>query len=325
MNSVPSDNPTIAALAEAHTTVNARHDAARASLLASLASDAPVGPRRAVTGAAWRYVAGAMGLAAAAAVAAMALWPLAASSPAAAMEQTARALDRVGAYSYHMEKVYVSRKDEGRTLRHTTLGRWRTAPLALYGAIRIVETVGTNTDKPGEPKTLVDVEEAHQANRGGILVDHLTKTYWRIDEEIDADSIPPDSPQTAIFMVRQRRYRVVCDLGERQIDGRRTRGVEIVLEDAQPESELGLNADGGDEGGDGGAPPDWRNMTFEVWIDPDTDLPAEFRGVRRGADFETTYLFTDLQWNVEFPAEGFEVDLPEDYTELDGPPRAEEE
>jgi hypothetical protein len=325
MSKILPDDAIEAALTGAHAAVNARHEHARAALLASLAREAPQETHRGRAGAAWRYVAYAAGLAAAATVAAVALWPLSGPSPAAAMEQTAKALDRVAAYSYRMEKVYVSRKDEGRTVRHTTLGRWRTTPLALYGAIHIVETLGTNTTAPGEPKTLVELEEAHEANRGGILVDHLTKTYWRIDERIDADSIPPDSPQTAIYMVRQRRYRVVRDLGEREIDGRRTRGVEIVLEDAQPESELGVNADVPIEEGNEGAPPDWRNMTFEVWIDPQTDLPTEFRGTRRGEDFETTYLFTDLNWNVDFPPGAFEVVVPDGYSQREGSPLAEEE
>ena len=65
---------------------------------------------------------------------------------------------------------------------------------------------------------------------------------------------------------------------------------------------------------------DWRNTKFEVWIDPKTNLPIEFRCARRGVDFETIYRFNNLDWNVEFADDAFDLVPPLDYTELDKSP-----
>ena len=91
-------------------------------------------------------------------------------------------------------------------------------------------------------------------------------------------------------------------------------GLEIVLDNAQPASELGTTDS---ESVDGQPEMDWRNMTFEVWIDPKTDLPIEFRCERRGEDFETTYVFTALNWNVAFGEGEFDLGVPDGYTERD--------
>ena len=70
---------------------------------------------------------------------------------------------------------------------------------------------------------------------------------------------------------------------------------------------------------------DWRNTKFEVWIDPKTNLPIEFRSSRRGVDFETTHHFHNLDWNVEFAEDAFDLVPPADYTELDKSPHIEKQ
>jgi hypothetical protein len=143
------------------------------------------------------------------------------------------------------------------------------------------------------------------------MIDHLTKEYWWINEELDAESI--GNPQVLIYMVRQRRGRVVRDLGEKKIGGRAARGLEIILDDAARASELGPVANHE-------LPPAdwvWRNIEIDAWIDPTTNLPIEFRCARRGDDFVTTYCFTALRWNVEFAADTFDPVVPDGYQELD--------
>ena len=315
MNRTEPDDPTLARLAQAHDAVNARHDQSRAALVESIstAERAPTGDRGSSSIVPRRVLLGGLGMGAAAAAIALAMWFVGSTSPALAMEQMAKALDRVSGYTYRMEKNYVSRNGQGRTVRHVTVGRWRTTPTGLYAKMQIVEMLGTNAATADAPKLLVDLEEAHQAGRLGILVDHLKHAYWRVNEPINAAAIPSDSPQVAVYMVQQRRGRVLQDLGTKDINGRPARGLEIGLDNSQPVSELGDTSPGSEE--EQAAGLDWRNMKFEVWIDPQTDLPIEFRCARRGDDFETTYFFTDLQWNVDFAADAFDVAIPEGYTE----------
>jgi hypothetical protein len=322
MNSNEIDDRIVAALAPAHTSINAKHGKARAALLASLPDDESFPSRRRKPAIALRYVAGGLGLSATAASIALALWLFSSTSPAAAMERMAKALDQINGYTYRMEKVYISRKGEGRTVRQITLGSWRTSPAAMLATMHIGEIAGTNPNAPGG-KVLVHLVESHQAGQGGILIDHLTKTFWRVSDNLDASSIPAGSPQVAVHMMQQRRGRVVKDLGMKMLHGQEARGLEIVLDNAQPVSELGptsFDTKGGEP-----AEFDWRNTKFEVWIDPNTDLPIEFRGARSGADFETTYCFNNLDWNVEFADGPFDLVPPADYTELDKSPHAEKQ
>ena len=62
------------------------------------------------------------------------------------------------------------------------LRSWRAEPVGLHAAIHIVETLETNTT-PGAPKALVDLEETYRAGGRRIVIDHLKKEHWWIDEE----------------------------------------------------------------------------------------------------------------------------------------------
>ena len=73
-------------------------------------------------------------IAATIAAAAIGVWFVVQASPAKAMERMAKALDQINAYSYRMEKTYVSRKGDGRMVRHITTGAWRTTPAATASA-----------------------------------------------------------------------------------------------------------------------------------------------------------------------------------------------
>lgn len=298
----------VTTLVDIHATANVRHQQSRKILLDSLDIEPSVtkcGHQLRL----WPYICGGAGLTVAATM--LLFWLVAHPTSAQAMEQLVQAMAQVNAYSYHMEKTYVSRRDDGRTLKHSTQGRWRTNPPSLYAAMKIIETTGTNTEIPSAPKTLVDLEEAHQAGQSGILVDHLKREYWKVDEPLNAASIPPDSPQVAVHMIQQRRGRVVNDLGHKQINGQSARGLVITLQNSQPESELGITSPAPKDE----SSLDWRNMTFEVWIDPSTHLPIEFSCARHGDDFETTCCFTDLVWNPDFGADAFNTLPPASYTE----------
>lgn len=323
MNDPQSQDAIRTSLATAHSAANARHERERSRLLESLPDAVTAADRVSLLPAGWRVAVGGLGLGVVASSVALLLWLVGPTPPAAALERMAKALDQVASYTFRMESLYVTQADDGRQVRQVTVGRWRAEPVALHAGIRLVETKGTNTASPGAPKTLVDLEETHQAGGKSVVIDHLKKQYWLVDEEIDAASIPGGSPQVVIYKVQQRRGRVLRDLGVKKIDDRDARGLEILLDAADPESDLGPAAPESEVGQAKGW--DWRNVKVEAWIDLTTDLPIMFRCARRGDDFETTYRFTDLRWNVDFDLNAFDAVVPDGYAELEESPWADEE
>ena len=322
MNLAESDDGVTRSLATAHDAVTARHEESRTRLLCGLPDELPA-PRSTQSASALRYVLGGLGLSAVVAAVMLTLWLLAPISPAVAMERMTKALDSVTTYSFRMESVYTSRAGKGRTVREVQVGQLRTAPLGLRASVRIVETPETNAAAAGDPKTLVHIKETHAAGKRGIIVDHLNKQYWWIDEQLDAQEIPGGSTQVLIYKVRQRRGRVLRDLGQRKIAGRLARGLEIQLDDGDPVTDLGPASAADDVGQAAGW--DWRNVKVTVWVDPTTDLPIEFRCTRRGDDFERTYVVTDLKWNVPFGKDAFDAVAPSGYKKLDESPWVETE
>jgi hypothetical protein len=315
MKSIDSRDGEFAILASMHSHANQAHDRNRAELLSLLDKPQP-SLRKPAAMVSIRQLACGGVIAATISAVAIGVWFVIQASPAKAMERMAKALDQVNAYTYRMEKTYISRKGEGRTVLHITTGAWRTTPIAMRAQMLIDETLATNTALPEPTTTIVHLEESHEAERPGLLIDHLKREYWRVNEQLTAESIPPDSPQTAIFMVQQRRGRVVRDLGQKDIAGQKANGLEIVLDNSQPVSELGTTVS---DDSDGQSTLDWRNMKFEVWVDPKTDLPIELRCERHGEDFDTTYVFTALGWNVAFGKGAFELQIPDGYTQREMP------
>jgi outer membrane lipoprotein-sorting protein len=311
MNSIDSRDSKYATLASMHSDVNNSHEHTRAELLSLLDKPRP-NPGQPSAVVSVRQLACGGVIAATISAIAIGFWFVIQSSPAKAMERMAKALDQVNAYSFRMEKTYISRKGEGRTVQQITTGVWRTTPAALRAHMLIHETLATNTVVPERTNNIVNLEEAHEAGQGGILIDHLKREYWRVTDQLTAHSIPPGSPQVAIFMVQQRRGRAVRDLGQKYIAGHIANGLEFVLDSSQPVSELGETVSD-----DLNSQPDsdWRNMTFEVWIDPNTNLPIELRSERHGEDFDTTYVFTALGWNVMLDEAAFELQVPGGYTQ----------
>lgn len=303
-----------ATLSAIHEAITADHADARARLLEKLppSVDAPA------EAGGWRFAVASAALAAAALLVWVALPP----SISAAVERVAQAVDQVASYSYRMKETYVSTAGDGRTVETVFEGWWRRDPIGMSATTEIWITAATNTDTPGPREKTCDLLEVHQAGERGVLVDHLRRHFWRCDP-IDKNAFGGGSPTAIIYKVRKQRGRVLSDLGEKEINGRTARGVEILLDDSAPETDVGPAIPQSPEGQARGW--DWRNVRVELWYDPETNLPTEFQTVRRGDDFTTTIRYTDLQWNVEFPPRTFEPRSPEGYEELPQSPYADDE
>lgn len=312
MSQFNANDATSVLLESAHEAVNARHAQTRTRLLQEISHHdvRRVVPQR--HSSTWRWTLRALGAGGIAASVALAVWFLNTTSPAMAMERLATALAQVTSYTYRMEAESVSQLGSGKSVREVHVGRWRTDPVGLHATTHIVETLDTHTKSPGKRNTLVDLEEAHHAGNRGIIIDHLKKVYWWINEELDADSI--GNPLVAIYMVQQRLGRIVRDLGEKELSGRRARGLVIHL-DSKAEGPLGQAV----------TDMEWKDVDMEVWIDLKTDLPIEFHFTRAGDGWEKTYRFVDLRWNVEFSRGAFTTTVPAGYTELSESPYAAEE
>ncbi|MCA9266276.1 MAG: hypothetical protein KDA60_20590 [Planctomycetales bacterium] len=304
------NDPLVLALAAAHANIVIGHGQTRAQLRSTIESTSLPPSITGQTSSRRMYLVVVTGGIAAALTLFVGAWLSMPESATVAMERLARALEQVNSYSYRMESIYISQKDQGRTVRQVTEGNWRTEPVGLRAKIVITERTGVDTGPDSPWHTLVDIEEAHATGERGILIDHLKKEFWWIDDPLTAASIPPGSPQVAVYMVQQRRGRVLRDLGERRQNGRVVRGLEFVLDAGQPVSELGVTSPESEQ------TVDWRNAKITVWIDPTTDLPVEFQHTRLGDDFSTTYRFTDLKWNVEFSRNTFQIQEPVGYEEI---------
>lgn len=302
-------------LAATHEAINSRHEETRSRLIERLEKTS-LTENQTPTISSWRYAISGLSLTAVVTGVFLAVWFSSSISPAVAMERMAAAFERVNAYSYQMDSFDRSQKHQGSIIHHVTRGVWRTDPIGLRATAYIEETIGTNTENPTELKTLVNLEESYQAGKQGILINHLKKKYWVIDQVLTAKSMPSDSPQVAVFMVQQSRWRVVRDLGEKIVNGRQARGLEVILNNSQPISELGKTISEDDPDNT----LDWRNNKIEVWIDPKTDLPIEFYSNRTEASVGRSYRFTDLQWNISLPNNTFDLKPPLGYKKMTGMP-----
>ena len=142
MNRSPSEDVISKSLAAAHTAIDMQHDRERSRLLQSLPDAAPP-PNPATLPPVWRYAVGGAGLSLVASAAVLVIWLVASTTPAEALEQMAKALDRVTSYTFRMESVYTSRKGEGRKLQNVFAGRFRIEPPALHATTHVVRGVST--------------------------------------------------------------------------------------------------------------------------------------------------------------------------------------
>lgn len=293
-------------LAALHEAALDTHTARRAALLRRLAEE-PIAVAPRVR--AWRATAP---IAVAVGLLLAALIGLVTAGPTSAMDRIARAINRVNSYSFRFESVYTSTAGEGRIVRDVLIGDSRRSPRALHATIEVVETKNANSDRPAPPITLVNLEETHALGGRGIVIDHTKKQYWWTPIHTKQSDLGNGGPQILIYKVRKKLGRVVQGLGEKELGGRKAYGVKMILDSEDPASGWG---------GDGDTPKfvDWKGVPIEVWVDAETDLPIEFRTVRRGEDFETLIRVTDLRWNVELAEDRFRPRAPEGYAEIPAP------
>lgn len=327
MTEIDAQNDAVVeALKAAHDRVSLRHDAGRRRLLDGLATDPEPSVLR--RGLLFSSV-GATALVAAFVL----LWVASPPSAAFAMERVADALQRVASFNYRMDETYASTEGEGRTIESVFEGRWRREPVCLWGTMKLWESPATATEHPGPRRLIVDVEEFHRAGERGMIIDHLKRHCWRTPSIGSEGTMRGGTPVAIISKVQGRRWRVLRELGKKQLEGREARGLLIFLDGSQPavDAAPGKRDDVPAEGeewtdtGDLADGADWANTEVELWYDPQTDLPIEFVNTRTGDDFETVTRYSGFDWNTDFEPESFTPATPEAYRELERSPFADDE
>lgn len=158
---------------------------------------------------------------------------------------------------------------------------------------------GRNRDQ--DTTLLIDIP-----GRQGLNLNHIDKTAKR--EALTGDRLTDARTQHEVFFNPLGVLRDTKDMTVKELDGEKI--------DGRPMKVFMLSHPGNDEQG---------AMTAVLWIDQKTDLPARLKLLDdalatedpSGPKVDTVIAFED--WNKEFDAKLFRLDVPEGYKEVEGP------
>lgn len=292
-------------LATAHSEADHVHAASRARLLANLStvdlSKQPVGART------WlsqqlsrltirqRLAASGIGLTTAVGLILLVIvWSSA--ERLSAMERMVKQLRQVTSFSFELEETSdrITGEDKRRIQRNDT-NFWR-APASFRGSTKLVK-IPLPADPSGANVELrTDIEEIYTPGQRGILIDHVRKTFFRTPE-LQPDSFPDYSPVNWMQRMSEGNVKLIDDLGRKVIDGKTAHGYIVSL--GHPDPGSGANR-------------------AHLWLDPETDLPIEFRFGDKGSSDEVDS-WTDViriyncRWNIDLDDSLFEPIEPAGY------------
>jgi hypothetical protein len=214
------------------------------------------------------------------------------------MERIATAVHKVQSLSCRIESTtdYPPTDDKPpRTHHDERFIDWRVAmEPGRFGDLRATTTIATVHHLPNgdaAPKQLVDLVEIHPSGQPGILVDYLARRFHPVPPLVASD-LNSTPPLLWLQAVRDRAGKIVRNLGNRQIHRRRASGYEMSFAGHTEFNEYG---------------------PVEVWLDPETDLPVEFRFRRVASDkrgFDTVWSVCDIEWNRDLDPRLFDTTPP---------------
>lgn len=282
-------------LSAVHRQVTALHVASRAQLLERL----PANINRRPPSRWRRWAVAALAAAAVLLLAFVALAP----NRLSAMDRIATAVHEVATLSCRIASTtdYPPTDDKpSRTHHDERFIDWR-APTnpREFGDLRATTTIASvhhlsTGDAP--PKPLVDLIEIHPSGQPGVLIDFLGRRFHRVPPLVASD-LNSTPPLLWLQAVRDQAGQIVRDLGDRQIHGRRARGYEMSFADCPEFNDYG---------------------PVEVWLDPETDLPVEFRfhhATTAGQSFTNVWSVSDIEWNRDLDPKLFDTTPPAGFVE----------
>jgi hypothetical protein len=282
-----------------HGKLNAGHDRSRAELLRNLpAADRFQSPSR------WRrFAVGSLGLSAAAVLLLLSFIAFSADQ-LSAMERIAQAVRHVTSFSCRLTNTTEfpsSGEIPARTHHDERFIYWR-APTGpdQFGDMHATTMMTSVHHLPAgdtPAKRVVDLVEIHPSGKRGILVDYLAKRFFQVPA-LHARDIANSPPLLWLQAVREQAGEVVQDLGTREIDGRRAHGISMTF----------------------AARPEFKDFgPVEVWLDPETDLPIEFRfhGARpEETGYADAWSVSDIQWNHALDPKLFDTTAPAGFLDV---------
>lgn len=280
-------------LAKAHAVFDHLHEQDRARLLASLPSSRSQSTATSTRnqliswmGALTMKQRFALGSAAALIVAVAAvIWIAFAPRPAYAMDGVAESIRKARSYEYDMTMEVNMPREAGKAPAKVEM-RSRFFWLAP-GSYRM-ETMGGDA-MPGHDSLMI-----FPAGKPGIEIDHKTKKFIRQNARLGQISQLMMVDKLSTFSGQADRL-----LGTNEIDGKTAKGFQIQARKIDPDVYPGL---------------------LEIWIDTQTNLPAQIRYEVKSEIVPTTIRMTDFHWNVDLDPKLFDPTPPAGYAENVPPP-----
>jgi outer membrane murein-binding lipoprotein Lpp len=299
-------------LAAAHAEVDQTHTASRERLLAAIQQE-PQPNRRAETAfrlasllgglnMRQRIALGGVGLSTAAVI----VLTLVFANPVrelSAMERIVKAVREVTSCSFTWSNriTFAPREGKPRVIRVQTCNVYWRAPSPgneqwLGDLAAPIKCVQLDPDAAGlrKPRLRTDITEVYPTGKPGILINFLDKYYFWTPP-LPASELPRVSPMAMLTAVRDGSCEVIRELGTRQIEGREARGYILNVK---------------------GAPafPKAKGNEVEVWVDPATDLPIQFRFEEdNGGDPIAVFRITDCRWNIKLDDSLFKTMPPDGF------------
>jgi hypothetical protein len=181
-------------------------------------------------------------------------------------------------------------------MTNTTSGNSTQMDMRMYGSPKY----GIRVDKYEDGKVVIS-NYGNRADNTIITITHPTKTYTREPLlEKDIANLEQMSPPKLVQQYLSTDYK---ELGSDTIDGLEVEGIEV-------------------------NDPSVISATFPIdsivarlWVSKETGFPVRIEAKITGNNgaLKMEAVMNELQWNVEFSASDFTLDIPSDYTLIDTP------
>ena len=221
-----------------------------------------------------------------------------------AMERMVKQLREVTSFSYELEETSDRITGDNRRRIQRTDKVYYHSPSSFRATTKMVKL--PLPPPPGDTgQLLIEVEEIYTAGQRGILIDHKAKTFFRTPEFVD--KFPDYSPVKWLKRMSEGSFKVIEDLGVKQLHGKKAHGYIVSL--GHPEPTSGQNA-------------------VHLWLDSESDLPIKFHYEERYDDDDASdgiEVWTNAmrvyncRWNIELDPALFQPVEPAGYDDTSWP------
>jgi hypothetical protein len=216
------------------------------------------------------------------------------------LERIAKKLFGVVSYSFRSAGTNTGVDDDGKreTIKDDHTVYWA-APGAYRQETKIVKIAEDAAGGNRTEQTLAHFDEVFPPGKPGLFIDHHRKTVARIPSEPIGTYV-----WDGLRMFREGSYDVLGDLGTKRIGETTVHGYRLALKNPRHQN------------------PVWIMQLrdpVELWVDPETNLPVEYRHVGTIDGWKYTDQATDFRWNIAIDPKTFEPVIPQGYDDVTPP------